>query len=67
MGEGASAMTGWWALAAGSAALSGRAAFADQRRSRRRDLDRVGWAPWTGLKIIAIASAVVAAALALQA
>lgn len=24
----------------------------DRRRSRRRDIDRVGWVPWTGLFVM---------------
>jgi hypothetical protein len=38
----------------------------DHRRNRRRDLDRVGWAPWSFLQIAAAFGALVAAALALK-
>ena len=57
---------GWWALAAAAAALAALSALADWRRSRRRDLDRPGWVPWTGLQLIAFLIAVIAAALALR-
>jgi hypothetical protein len=42
------------------------AGVADHRRTRRRNLDRVGWAPWSFLQIAAGFAAVVAAALALK-
>jgi hypothetical protein len=42
------------------------AAILDHRRTRRRHLDRVGWAPWTFLQIAAAFAALAAAALALK-
>ncbi len=57
---------GLWALAAGGAAVSGLSALAEWKRSRRRDLDRPGWVPWTGLQLLALLVALVAAALALN-
>ncbi|HEX8401919.1 MAG TPA: hypothetical protein VF628_09475 [Allosphingosinicella sp.] len=58
--------TGLWALAASGAALSGLSALADWRRGRRRDLNRPGWVPWTGVQLLATLVAVIAAALALK-
>jgi hypothetical protein len=54
-------------LAAGGVALSGLSALADWRRGRRRDLNRPGWVPWTGLQLLASLVAVIAAVLALKA
>lgn len=36
------------------------------RRSRRRDLDKVGWMPWNFIQILGFLGAIVAAALALK-
>lgn len=60
------AQTALWAVAAGGLALSGVSAFADLRRTRRRNLDRPGWVPWTALQVVAVLVAVIAAALALK-
>ena len=61
------AQTAWWTLAATSAALGVVSALADWKRTRRHDLDRPGWVPWTGLQITALLVAVVAAVLAIRA
>jgi hypothetical protein len=42
-------------------------AFAEHRRSRRRDLDKVGLMPWNFIQVVAFLAAVIAAALALKA
>jgi hypothetical protein len=55
-----------WTVAGAALALAAAAAFLDHRRTRRRDLDRVGWAPWTFLQIAFAFAALVAAALALK-
>lgn len=56
----------WWT--SGTAmAVAVVAAFAEHRRSRRRDLDKVGVMPWNFIQVIAFLSAVIAAALALHA
>ena len=55
-----------WAAAAFFAALAALAAWRDHRRSRRRDVDRPGWVPWTGITLLAMLLAVVCAALALR-
>lgn len=36
------------------------AALADRRRGRRRDIDRVGWVPWTAIQVVAMTLAAVA-------
>lgn len=53
----------WWATG-GAAALAVVAVVAEQRRSRRRDLDRPGWMPWTLIQFLAFLAAIVFAALA---
>ncbi|MBX3593187.1 hypothetical protein [Sphingomonas sp.] len=40
--------------------------LADWRRANRRDLDRVGWMPWTLIQLMALLFAVVCAALAIR-
>lgn len=55
-----------WALAGAAAALAVWAGFAEHRRSKRRDLDRVGWMPWALIQVLAGIAAAVAAALALK-
>jgi hypothetical protein len=55
----------WWT--AGAALLVAvLAAFGEHRRTRRRDLDEVGWVPWNFIQVMAGLGAVVAAALALK-
>lgn len=56
-----------WGAAAAFLLLAAWAAFADHRRDRRRDLDRVGWMPWALVQILAFLLAVACSALALQA
>ncbi len=46
--------------------LAALAWFADRRRVRRTDLDRVGWVPWTGLFFFALMGAVLLFALAIS-
>lgn len=53
-----------WTLAAAFAALTALAAWRDHVRGRRRDLDRPGWVPWTGVTVLALLLAVVCGALA---
>jgi hypothetical protein len=55
-----------WTAAALFAALAALAAWADHRRTRRRDIDRPGWVPWTALTFFALLLAVVCAALAVR-
>jgi hypothetical protein len=55
-----------WALAAFFAALTALAVWRDHARGRRRDLDRPGWVPWTGVTVLALLLAVVCGALAVM-
>ena len=55
-----------WMLAAAAAAIAAVSALADWRRDRRRDVDRVGWMPWSFLQFAGLLGAVVAAALAVK-
>lgn len=56
----------WGQLALAMSALAGTAAFADARRMRRSDFDRVGFMPWTTISMLAITGAIISAALALK-
>jgi hypothetical protein len=53
-----------WALAASFAALAALAAWRDHARAKRRDVDRVGWVPWSLMLVLAMLLAVVCGALA---
>jgi acyl-CoA synthetase (AMP-forming)/AMP-acid ligase II len=55
----------WW-VAAGAMALAVFAAIAEYRRSRRRNLDRVGLMPWNLIQFLAFLVAIAAAGLALK-
>lgn len=57
----------WLWIASGMLVLlAAGAAFAEHRRTRRRNLDAVGWMPWNLVQVLAGMAAVVAAALALH-
>ncbi|MCW4461391.1 hypothetical protein OK349_06700 [Sphingomonas sp. BT-65] len=47
-------------------AVAAGSGFADWRRTRRSDPDRVGWVPWTLIQVMAMLAAVVTAALAIK-
>ena len=47
-------------------AVAAGSSLADWRRSKRSDLDRVGWMPWTLIQIMAVLGAVMTAALAIK-
>jgi hypothetical protein len=53
-------------LAGAALLVAALSALADHRRSRRRNLDRPGWVPWTALQIAAALIAVLAVALGLR-
>ncbi|HEY9554884.1 hypothetical protein [Allosphingosinicella sp.] len=55
-----------WTLAGAAAMAAAAAGLAEWRRSKRRDLDRPGWMPWTLIQVLAGLAAVIAAALALK-
>ena len=52
-------------LAAAMLALAVLAAWAEHRRTRRRDVDRPGWVPWNAIQVMAFLLAIVLAGLAL--
>jgi hypothetical protein len=64
--SGMTTQAGLWAIAGAALLLAIAAGFLDHRRERRRDLDRVGWAPWSFVQIAAAFAALAAAALALK-
>ena len=55
-----------WAAAGLFLLVAAVSAWAEYRRSRRRNLDRPGWVPWNLIQIFAFLGAMVAAALALK-
>ena len=55
-----------FATAAASTALAVVAGVAEKRRSRRLDMDKVGWVPWTAVQISGVAIAVMCVAYALK-
>ena len=54
-----------WSAAGMSLTCAVAAGVADWLRSRRRDLDRPGWVPWSTIQAVALVAAF-AAALALK-
>ena len=55
-----------WTAAALALVAAALATFAEHRRNRRRDLDRVGWVPWNFLQIAAAFAALICAILAMR-
>ncbi len=49
-----------------SGVLVAVSSVADRRRSRRSNIDDVGFMPWTAITVISVLATVVAAALALK-
>jgi hypothetical protein len=47
-------------------AVAAGSGLAEWRRTKRRNLDRVGWMPWTLIQVMAVLGAVVTAALAIK-
>ena len=56
-----------WVAAGCLFAIAAVAAFAEHRRNRRRQLDRVGWVPWNAIQVLSFIASVIALALALKA
>jgi hypothetical protein len=56
-----------WAVAGGALLLAVLAALGEHRRSRRRNLEQVGWVPWNFIQVVAGIAAVIAVVLALRA
>jgi len=54
----------WWGAAI-ALAIALVAIFADRRRHRRDDPDRVGFMPWALVQVIALMTALLCAALAM--
>ncbi len=54
-----------WIAAGALALLAGFSALAERLRSRRRDIDKPGWVPWTLIQVLAMTVAVVLVALAI--
>ena len=55
-----------WTAAASAGALAVAAGVAERRRSRRRDIDKVGWVPWTLVQVIALGLAALMVAYAIK-
>lgn len=55
-----------WTAAASAGALAVAAGVAERRRSRRRDIDKVGWVPWTLVQVVAMALAALMVAYAIK-
>ena len=53
-------------LAGVAALVGGGASLAERRRNKRRDLDKVGWVPWTHLQVIAFVVAAASIGFALK-
>lgn len=56
----------WWTVAGGALVLALVAGLADWRRGRRRNIDQVGWVPWTATQVVALTVVLGAAAIALH-
>jgi hypothetical protein len=56
-----------WAAAAFFCALAALATWRDHQRAKRRDIDKVGWVPWSLVLVLAMLLAVVCGALAILA
>ena len=55
-----------WAGAAAAVVVAITSAFGERRRSRRRDMDQVGFMPWTLIQVLAMLLAVILASVALN-
>jgi len=55
-----------WTAAASAGALAVAAGVAERRRSRRRDIDKVGWVPWPLVQVVALALAALMVAYAIK-
>lgn len=55
-----------WTADGIAAALAVGAGLADWRRGRRRNLDAVGWVPWSAIQIAALFAVLVLTVLALH-
>jgi hypothetical protein len=55
-----------WGGAAVAVLLAMASGLGEHRRRRRRDMDRVGFMPWTLVQVLAMLAAVILASLALN-
>jgi hypothetical protein len=55
-----------WGGAAAALALAVASGFGEHRRKRRRNIDRVGFMPWTLLQVLAMLLALTLASVALN-
>jgi hypothetical protein len=55
-----------WVIAALAFALAAYGALAERRRMKRRDLDQVGWVPWTLITVIGFSLGLGAVAFAIK-
>jgi hypothetical protein len=58
--------TFWELIAAVSVLTVVISGFADRRRSKRKDINQVGFMPWTAITVFAVMAALLAAALAIK-
>jgi hypothetical protein len=56
----------WTALSVLSAFVVAGSSLADRRRTRRKDIEAVGFMPWTAITVMAVLVMVLSAALALK-
>ncbi|HEV7232935.1 MAG TPA: hypothetical protein VGN36_01725, partial [Sphingorhabdus sp.] len=56
----------WTGMSVLSGAIVLVSSLADRRRNRRRDINDVGFMPWTAITVFAVLATVVAAALAIK-
>lgn len=67
MEQGATAMHGeLWSGAAAALGLAVASGWAEHRRRRRRDLDKVGLIPWPLVQVLAMLTAVILVSVALN-
>jgi hypothetical protein len=55
-----------WGGAVAAIILAVASGFGEHRRRERRDLDRVGFVPWTFVQVLAMLAAVICASVALN-
>lgn len=56
----------WTLVSIGSAIVVAISSFADWKRTRRHDINAVGFMPWTAITLLAVLASVISAALALK-
>lgn len=56
----------WLGILCGALVVMAVAIIADRRRQKRRNIENVGFMPWTGITVLATLIALVSAALAIK-